>query len=58
MAELFELFGDLLAAIGALLTLFGAVGGAVGGALLGVVFGLVDVGLARGTDVLVDRIVG
>ncbi len=40
-----------------LLTLFGVVGGAIGGALLGVVFGLVDVGLARGADALVDRLV-
>jgi hypothetical protein len=40
----------------ALLTLFGVVGGALGGALVGFVFGLVDVGLARGADAVVDRL--
>ena len=38
-------------------TLFGAVAGAIGGSLLGFVFGLVDVGLARGADAVVDRLV-
>lgn len=41
----------------ALLTLFGAVGGAIGGAILGLAFGLVDVGLARGAEAVVDRLV-
>lgn len=39
-----------------LVTLFGAIGGTVGGALVGFVFGLLDVGLARATDVVVERL--
>lgn len=47
--------GEVLTVV--LVTLFGAVGGAIGGALVGFVFGLVDVGLARATDAVVERLV-
>ncbi|MEF8790567.1 MAG: hypothetical protein V5A61_10620 [Haloarculaceae archaeon] len=39
-----------------LIALFGAVGGALVGAVVGVALGVVDVGLARGADAVVDRL--
>ncbi|MEF8877522.1 MAG: hypothetical protein V5A60_12450 [Haloarculaceae archaeon] len=39
-----------------LIALFGAVGGALVGAVVGFALGVVDVGLARGADAVVDRL--